>query len=133
MLRVWRVLLYAASVLLVAAAALLAGGVGDAWRRLGESTLDPVATGAVRALRASFLLQCIAVVGLQVTACVRPQSVGRSALFWCGLLAAMQSVALAAWVGVGWLSLLLGAAALAVFAAILTRPTRHAAGAAALG
>jgi hypothetical protein len=127
-LRLWRFLLYTASVLLVAAAALQASG--DAWRRLGESAVDPAAAGAVRALRASVLLQWLAIVGLQVTACVRPQSVGRSALFWCGLLAAMESVALAVFVGVGWLSLLLGAAALAVFAAILTRPTRQAAGAA---
>jgi hypothetical protein len=55
--------------------------------------------------------------------------VGRSALFWCGLLPLVEGVVLAVLVGGFPLSLLLGLAAFAVFGAIFTRPRRYAAGA----
>jgi hypothetical protein len=122
-LRVWRILLYAASFALVAAAALEAAGPATS---VGNLTgLDSAAIAALRALRVCFAAQCLAVSGLLVTASVRPQSVGRSALFWCGLLPAVEALVLAPLLGLHPLPLLLGAASLAVFGAILTRPTRQ--------
>jgi len=123
-LRIWRVLLYAASLALIGAAALEAAG-WSIWP--GHLTgLDAAALAALRALRVCFAAQCLTLSGLLITASVRPQSVGRSALFWCALLPTVESLALFALTGARALPLLLGAAGLAVFGAILTRPTRQA-------
>jgi hypothetical protein len=123
-LRVWRVLLYGASVMLVAAALIQLSGRGVSMA--GEST----GAAAFAALETCFLLQLLAVVGLQITASVRPASVGRSALFWCALLPLVESGAIALRTGLSFLALLLAAAGFTVAGAIVTRPNRQAAGAA---
>jgi hypothetical protein len=123
-LRVWRVLLYAACATLAGALALQAGGRGVA---IG---VDSFRSEAFTALHVCFMLQLMAVIGLLITASVRPTSVGRSALFWCGLLPVAEGAVVALLQGLSLLSLFLATAGFSVFLAIVTRPTRQAAGAA---
>ncbi len=127
MLRIWRVLLYGACGCLALAAVLHAGGFGEMSRRLAASGLDAPWAAGLRAVWVAFTLQLLALVGLLITACVRPTSVGRSALFWCGLLPLAESLLLLVVVGLFPLTALLAFAALAVFGAIFTRPHRKAA------
>jgi hypothetical protein len=119
-------LLYGACGCLALAAVLHAGGYGEVSRRLAASGLDAAWSAGLRAAWMAFTLQLLALVALLVTACVRPTSVGRSALFWCGLLPFADSVVLLVLVGLFPLTALLAFAALAVFGAIFTRPHRKA-------
>jgi hypothetical protein len=123
-LRVWRVLLYAACATLAGALGLQAVGRGVA---IG---VDSYGTEAFTALHVCFMLQLVALVGLLITASVRPTSVGRSALFWCGLLPFGEGAVIALVQGFSLLALFLATAGFSVFLAIATRPTRRAAGAA---
>lgn len=126
MLRVWRVFLYAASGLLLLAAVIHAAEFTELGRRLAAAQLDTAWAASLRVAWIGFALQLVAIVGLLVTACVRPISVGRSALFWCAMLPLAESVVLAVSSGVSAVAALLALAALAIFAAIFTRPTRQA-------
>ena len=117
-------MLYGACALLAGAVVLQAGGRGV------SSGLDSPDAAALRILHFCFLLSLVAIIGLMVTASVRPTSVGRSALFWCGLLPLVESIAIVLAQGFSLFALLLATAGFAVFLAIVTRPTRHAAGAA---
>jgi hypothetical protein len=122
-LRVWRVLLYAACATLAGALVLQAGGRGVA---IG---VEAFGSEAFTALHVCFMLQFLALIGLLITASVRPTSVGRSALFWCGFLPLAEGAVIALLQGFSLLSLFLATAGFSVFLAIVTRPTRQAAGA----
>ena len=115
MLRVWRVLLYAACALLAGALVLQAGGRGVA---IG---VDSFGTEAFTALHVCFMLQFVTLIGLMITASVRPNSVGRSALFWCGLLPLAEGAVIARLQGFSLLALFLATAGFSVFLAIVTR------------
>ena len=91
---------------------------------------DSYGSEAVTALHVCFMLQLVTLIGLMITASVRPTSVGRSALFWCGLLPLAEGAMIALLQGFSLLPLFLATAGFSVFLAIATRPTRQAAGAA---
>ena len=110
--------------MLAGALALQAGGRGVA---IG---VDSSGSEAFTALHVCFMLQWVAVIGLMVTASVRPTSVGRSALFWCGLLPLAEGAVIVLFQGFSLQALFLATAGFSVFLAIATRPARRAAGAA---
>ena len=109
--------------MLAGALALQLGGRGVA------IAVDSGGVEAFTTLHVCFLLQLAALIGLMVTASLRPTSVGRSALFWCGLLPLVEGAVIALQQGISLLALFLTSAGFSVFLAIVTRPTRQAAGA----
>ena len=92
--------------------------------------IDSYGTEAFSALHVCFMLQLVALIGLMITASVRPTSVGRDPQIWWGLITLAQGAAVALLRGFSLLALFLATAGFSVFLAIATRPTRQAAGAA---